>query len=186
MAEPAPEIITDLLLELGQGDEAALSRLIPQVYDELHRLAQNRMRSERPGHTLQPTALVNEVYLRLAAQKRTRWRNRAQFFAIAARLMRRILVDHARGRRSKKRQVSRITFEEGEVAAPESSADVIALDEALRRLAGIDSRKSRVVELRIFGGLTIEDTAEVLGVSIGTVINDYRTARAWLRRELEG
>ncbi len=186
MAELEPEVITNLLVELGQGDNAALSRLIPQVYDQLHRLARNRMCSERPGHTLQPTALVNEVYLRLAGQKRARWHNRAQFFAIAARLMRRVLVDHARGRRSKKRHVSRITFEEAALAAPESSADVIALDEALKRLAGVDSRKSRVVELRIFGGLTIEDTAEALGVSIGTVITDYRTARAWLRRELAG
>ncbi len=185
MAKPSSEVVTELLQEFGEGDEAALGELIELVHDELHRLAQNRMRSERPGHTLQPTALVNEVYLRLAEQRRAKWRNRGQFFAIAARLMRCILVDHARGRQSKKRKFSKITFEEGAVRAPESPEEVIALDEALKRLSKMDPRKGKIVELRVFGGLTIEETAEFVGVSIGTVINDYRAAKAWLRRELE-
>jgi RNA polymerase sigma factor (TIGR02999 family) len=183
-AKPPREVLTRLLLAWGQGDEAALDQLMPLVFDGLRRIAARHMRSERQDHTLQTTALVNEAYLRLVDQKRAEWRNRAQFFAVAARLMRRILVDHARRPSAKRRGATLIALEDRDVPAPEKSADVIALDEALTRLAAFDPRKSRVVELRIFGGMTIEETAEALGVSIGTVKNDYRAARAWLRREM--
>ena len=178
MAEPSRDTPTRLLLDWGQGDEAALDQLMPLVYDELRRIAGRHLRSERRGHTLQATALVNEAYLRLFDQKRAQWRNRAQFFAVAARMMRRILVDHARRRSAKRRGPTLVTLGDHELPAPQKSADVVALDEALTRLAVFDSRKSRVVELRIFGGMTIEETAEVLGVSCGTVKNDYR----WMSR----
>jgi RNA polymerase sigma factor (TIGR02999 family) len=185
MSAPAIGAVTELLQEWGRGDEAALEALVPLVYGELHRMAERRMRRERPSHTLQPTALVHEVYLRLVGQKRARFKNRAQFLAIAARAMRRILVDHARRRQAGKRRLSaQVTLDEGAVAAPQDAVDVLALDEALRGLSAIDPRKGQVVELRLFGGLTIAETAEVLGVATSTVINDYRAARAWLRREM--
>jgi RNA polymerase sigma factor (TIGR02999 family) len=159
---------------------------MPLIYDELHRRAEHFMRRERAGHTLQPTALVHEAFVRLVDQKRTDWKSRAHFLAIAARKMREILVDHARRRRAAKRQaLARITLDEDAVAAPRATADVLDLHEALERLSAADPRKSQVVELRLFGGSSIRETAEVLGVATSTVINDYRFARAWLRRELE-
>ncbi len=182
---PSRENITRLLLDWGEGDEEALEQLIPQVYDELHRMAERRMRGERSNHTLQPTALVNELYVRLVDQNRTRWRNRAQFFAIAARVMRRILVDHARGRKARPLGSRQVSLEGIEPSMPERDADVLAVDEALARLGEIDQRKARILELRLFGGLTIEESAEALDVSIGTVKNDYRFARAWMARQLQ-
>jgi RNA polymerase sigma factor (TIGR02999 family) len=177
--------VTALLLEWGRGDKAALDRLAPLIYDELHRKAERHMRSERGEHTLQPTALVNEAFLRLVDQQRVAWQNRAHFLAIASRQMRRILVDHARARQSKKRRSSaRVTFDEAGTPATEKPADVLALEDALQRFAELDERKSRVVECRVFGGMTIEETAAALGVSTGTVITDYRAARAWLLKEL--
>lgn len=184
VAKPSREVLTRLLLAWGQGDEAALDQLMPLVYGELRRIAARHMRSERRDHTLQTTALVHEAYRRLVDQNRAEWRNRAQFFAVAARMMRRVLVDHARRRSAKRRGSTLVALEDRDVAAADKSADVVALDEALTRLAAFDPRKSRVVELRIFGGMTIEETAEALGVSTTTVKNDYRTALAWLRREM--
>ncbi len=178
------ESITQLLLDWGEGDQEALDQLIPQVYDELHRMAVRRMGCERSNHTLQPTALVNELYVRLVDQNRARWRNRAQFFAIAARVMRRILVDHARGRKARPLGSKQVSLEAVEPAMSEKDVDVLAVDEALGGLAERDPRKARIMEMRVFGGLTIEETAEVLDVSIGTVKNDYRFAKAWMVRRL--
>lgn len=178
--------VTRLLVAWGEGQQEAVDRLMPLVYHELRRLAARHMRSERAAHTLQPTALVNEAYFRLVRQERVAWRNRAQFFAIASRQMRRVLLDHARRRQVAKRQGGAVTvmLDDDELAAPERGADLLALDEALERLATLDSRKARVVELRIFGGLTIEETAAVLELSNTSIINDFRTARAWLYNEL--
>ena len=155
---------------------------------ELRRLARSYMRRERPGHTLQTTALVNEAFLRLTDARGVRWQDRAHFLAIAARLMRRVLVDHARSRGYRKRGggAERVTLDEGLAAAPEPEVDVVALDRALQSLAEVDARKSRVIELRFFGGLSVEETAEVLHVSTDTVKRDWRLARLWLLRELEG
>ncbi len=178
--------VTRLLLEWVQGDTAALGALTPLIYEELHRKAERHMRGERVEHTLQPTALVNEAFLRLVDQKRAGFKNRAHFLAIASRIMRRILVDHARSRQSQKRRLSaQVTFDEAASPAAEKPADVLALDEALKRFAEIDERKSRVIECRVFGGMTIQETAEALEVSIGTVINDYRMAKAWILNELK-
>jgi RNA polymerase sigma factor (TIGR02999 family) len=179
--------VTQLLIDWRNGDRAALDKLFPLVYDELRRLAHYYMRRERPDHTLQPTALVHEAYIRLVGMD-VQWENRVHFFAIAAQVMRRILVDHARSRQYAKRQggVHRVSLDEA-IATPEQRpADLIALDDALTSLAAIDPRKSQIVELRVFGGLTIEETANVLGVSTGTIINDYRLARAWLYSEIKG
>jgi RNA polymerase sigma factor (TIGR02999 family) len=175
------------LLAWRRGDQAALEELAPLVYAELRRLAHRQMRRERPGHTLQTTALVNETYLRLVDSKRVRWQNRAHFFAVCAQLMRRILVDHARARRSLKRggDAVHVTLEDAPVGSPPPDADLLALDEALTRLAGIDMRKSRVVELRHFGGLSVEETAEALEVSTDTVMRDWKMAKLWLLRELK-
>jgi RNA polymerase sigma factor (TIGR02999 family) len=171
-----------------RGDESALEKLTPQVYRELHRAAQQAMRHERDGHTLQTTALINELYLRFADLQAIDWQSRAHFFAICARQMRRILVDMARARQSEKRGQGTFVISLDE--APQISAvahrDVIAIDEALQELARVDERKSRVVELRFFGGLSVEETAEVLRVSIETVARDWRMARAWLLREVSG
>jgi RNA polymerase sigma factor (TIGR02999 family) len=163
-----------------------LDRLIPLVYDELHRLAHRYMRQERPGHTLQSTALVHEAYQRLIDSRNVHWQNRTHFFAVAAQLMRRILVDFARSRRYLKRggQVERVPLAEVPDVSPERGPDLVALDDALSALAETDLRKSRVVELRFFGGLTVEETAEVLKVSPETVMRDWRLAKAWLLREL--
>lgn len=180
--------VTDLLLAWGRGDEQALQDLIPAVHDELHRLAHTYMRGERPGHPLQTTALVNEAYLRLVDTSRVRWQNRAHFFAVSAQLMRRVLVDFARTRQRQKRggDTVHVPLDDALAAAHDHSADVIAIDEALRALAAIDARKSNVVELRYFGGLSVEETAETLKVSPVTVMRDWRLAKAWLLRELDG
>jgi len=182
---PAPESVTQLLEQWRGGDQEALERLIPLVYRELQRIAHRQLRNERDGHTLQTTALVNEAYLRLANRGDTEWQNRAHFLGVAAGLMRQILVDYARYIGAKKRGVRCcISLEEGPAAVPAQSEDLIALDTALARLASVDPRKARVVELRYFGGLNVGDAAEVLGVRPNTVIRDWRLAKVWLKREL--
>jgi RNA polymerase sigma factor (TIGR02999 family) len=178
--------VTQLLARWKDGDEAALQQLVPIVHEELRRLARRQMARERPGHTLEPTALVNEAYLRLVNLKQMQWQDRAHFFAMGARLMRRILVDFARSRSYQKRGggAKQVSFTQAlEVAAGEP-ADVVALNDALDALAGVDERKSRVVELRFFGGLSIEETAEVLNVSRETVKRDWQVAKMWLLRNL--
>jgi len=182
---PAHEV-TQLLHAWSNGDEQALERLIPLVHKELHRLARRYMAGESPGHTLQTTALVNEAYLRLVDVKAVSWQNRAHFFGVSAQLMRRILVDLARSRHSLKRggDASTLSLEEGLIVSPELGADVVALDDALKTLTSIDPRRSRVVELRFFGGLSVEEAAEVLKVSPETVMHDWKLAKAWLLREL--
>ncbi len=173
-------------MQWGDGDRAALARLTTLVYDELHRLARIYMARERPDHTLQATALVNEAYLKLVDTSRVRWRNRAHFFAMAARLMRQVLVDHARSRRNQKRGGDwlRVTLDESLNLGRDFNSDLLALDEALGTLARLDPRKSQVVELRFFGGLALDETAEALGISEDTVGRDWDSARAWLLREL--
>jgi RNA polymerase sigma factor (TIGR02999 family) len=182
---PADEV-TQLLQAWSEGDEQALGRLIPLVHKELHRLARRYMAGESPGHTLQTTALVNEAYLRLVDVKNVSWQNRAHFFGVSAQLMRRILVDLARSRHAVKRggHANALSFEEALIASPERSADVVALDDALKVLASIDPRRSRVVELRFFGGLSVAEAAEVLKISPETVMHDWKLAKAWLLREL--
>ena len=178
--------VTTLLLAWGDGDDSALEQLVPLVHRELRRLAQRAMAGERTNHTLQPTALVNEVYLRLVDLKSVRWNDRAHFFALSARLMRRILVDISRARCNKKRGggAAPINLDENMVAAPQRAEDIVALDDALGRLAAFDPRRSQVVELRFFGGLGIEEIAEVLKVSRHTVMRDWTLARTWLFQEL--
>jgi RNA polymerase sigma factor (TIGR02999 family) len=185
MSSPDPQQITELLLAWGQGDEAARDRLIPQIYDELRRLARKHLRRERPGHTLQTSALVNEAYLRMAGQS-VSWQGRAHFFGIAARLMRQILVDHARLRDNAKHggDWRRVSLDAAD-AGHDQTTDILALDDALQALAQMSPQQSRIIELRFFGGLTIEETAEVLGVSHSTVEREWRVARAWLWRELQ-
>lgn len=186
MAEPGANDVTQLLLAWGEGNETALNRLIPLVYAELRRIAKGYMGRERPGHTLQTTALVNEAYLRLVDLKETRWQNRAQFFALSAQLMRRVLVDFARSRRSAKRggATPPVSLDEAHVLSRERGTDLVALDDALHVLSRIDGRKAQVVELRFFGGMSVPETAEVLKVSSETVMRDWRLAKAWLLREL--
>ena len=186
MPNPSPDDITGLLMAWGRGDKAALDRLMPLVYQELRRLARRQMRRERPGDTLQTTALVNEAYLRLVDYERVQARDRNHFLAIAAQAMRRILVERARNRRSDKRgsNPQRISLDEVADLAEARAADLLALDEALQALSTIDPRKAQLVELRYFGGLTIEETANVLGVSTPTVERDWHTARIWLYREI--
>lgn len=178
--------VTQLLVAWGSGDEAALDQLMPLVYDELRRLARRHLGKERREHTLQPTALVNEAYLKLANQHAVQWQERAQFFALAAQAMRRILVDHARGRQYLKRggDAQQVSLDVSLMGAHERAAEVIALDDALQGLAQFDARKCRIVELRFFGGLSIEETAQVLQVSPGTVMRDWTFAKAWLQKEL--
>lgn len=180
--------ITELLVAWGRGDQSALDALAPLVHRELHRLAARHMAGERPGHMLQATALVNEAYLRLVDWKGVRWQNRAHFFAMAAQIMRRILVDVARARASAKRggRPLHVSLSEAAQVPLGSSVDLVALDDALKTLEGLHARQSRVVELRFFGGLDLEETAHVLGVSVGTVRRDWSLARAWLYRELSG
>jgi RNA polymerase sigma factor (TIGR02999 family) len=183
-----PEGITQLLVDWSNGDQKALDKLMPLVYRELRRLASNYLRRERPGHTLQPTALVNEAYLKLIDQKSARWQNRAQFFGVAAQLMRRILVDHARAHQADKRGGSdqqRLSITSAERLVQQPDVDLLALHEALEELATLDPQQERIVELRFFGGLSIEETAEVLGVGHATIERDWKMARAWLRRKLE-
>jgi RNA polymerase sigma factor (TIGR02999 family) len=184
---PAQDDVTGLLDAWAGGDRTALDRLLPLVENELHRLAHRYLQRERAGHTLQTTALVNEAYLRLVDQRHGRWQNRAHFFAIAAQMMRRILIDHARRIAYAKRGGGSrpASLDEACVIADERAGELVALDEALRSLARVDDRKSRVVELRYFGGLSVEETAEVLGVHPDTVTRDWRRAKAFLRRELE-
>jgi len=179
--------ITALLVDWSNGDQSALEKLLPLVERELHRLAHSYMRRESPDHTLQTTALVNEAYLRLIDQKKTRWQNRAHFFGIAAKIMRRILLNWARDQQRQKRGGGAIQVSLSEVAATPliKGADLIALDEALERLTMTDERKARVVELRYFGGLSVEETAEVLDISAITVLRDWKFAKAWLLREIE-
>jgi RNA polymerase sigma factor (TIGR02999 family) len=186
MASSPPNEISRLLADWAEGDQAALAKLMPLVYEELRRLAHHYMSRERPDHTLQTTALVNEAYLRLVDQKHARWQNRAQFFGIAAQLMRRILVDHARSHAYAKHGggVPKIPLDDIAVLSPERSSEVIALDEALKNLAKVDPRKSRIVELRYFGGLSVEETAELLGISPITVKRDWIVAKTWLHREI--
>ena len=183
-----PREVTRLLVEWGDGDEAALARLMPLVYDELRRLARNYMRRERPGHTIQPTALVNEAYLRLVEQTNIAWQSRAHFFGIAAGVMRRVLCDHARARLADKRGggAVRVSLVEAAARSDEQTADMLALDEALVELAEVDPRKARVVELRYFGGLSVEETAEALKVSRSTVLHDWSLAKAWLYTQVSG
>ncbi len=186
MQTHSPKEITRLLVAWGDGDESALEELTPLVHEELHRLAHHYMGHERPGHTLQTTALVNEAYVRLIDWKNVRWQNRAHFFAVSAQLMRRILVDFARSRGYQKRGggALAVTLDDAAFVSDEKGSDMVALDEALVSLAELDARQSKVVELRFFGGLSNEETAEVLKVSPGTVRRDWSLARAWLHREL--
>jgi len=182
----ASEEITQLLIAWNQGDQEARDKLMPFVYSELRRLARSYLRRERPDHTLQPTALVHEAYLRLIDQSRVNWQNRAHFFGAAARLMRQILINHAEARRAAKRggEAERISLNDVDHFAVEQEIDLIALNEALKNLERIDPSQGQVVELRYFSGLTIEEIAEVMGVAPATVKREWSTARAWLRREL--
>jgi RNA polymerase sigma factor (TIGR02999 family) len=186
MTQQAQKSITQLLIAWSDGDRAALDELVPLVHAELRRLARSYMRGERQGHTLQTTALINEAYLRLVEQKHVRWQNRAHFLAIAAQLMRRILVDYARRRQYQKRGAGavQVTLAEAESRSNESSPDLVALDEALTELATRDPRRSQVVELRFFGGLSIEESAEAMKVSTTTIERDWTIAKAWLHKEL--
>jgi RNA polymerase sigma factor (TIGR02999 family) len=183
---PGTQDVTGLLHAWRSGDGAALDRLMPVVYTELHRIAHFHMRGERQGHSLQTTALVNEAYLRLVDSDRVRWRDRVHFFAMSAQLMRRVLVDAARSRDSLKRggDIVHVDVDRTPIAAATPDVDVIALDELLTKLEALDGRKSRVVELRYFGGLSVEETAEALDVSPQTVMRDWSTAKLWLLREL--
>jgi RNA polymerase sigma-70 factor (ECF subfamily) len=187
-AAPSPPAVTQLLLAWGQGDQGALAQLMPLVHDELRRLARRHMGHERPGHTLQATALVNEAYLRLVDVRQMRWQNRAHFFAMSARLMRRILVDAARVKGYQKRGggAERVSFDEALIVSPERGDALVAVDDALHALAVVDARKSHVVEMRFFGGLSVEETAEALHVSVETVMRDWKLAKVWLLRELKG
>lgn len=181
----APQDVTQLLIAWSNGDQAAREGLMSVVYEELHGLARRYMRRESPGHTLQTSALVHEAFLRLVDQQNVHWQNRAHFFGIAAQMMRRILVDYARSRNYAKRGggVRALSLDEG-IVSDERSAEVVAVHEALEELAKIDARKCQIVELRFFGGLSIDEIAELLGVSEGTVRRDWRMAKTWLRREI--
>ena len=184
--EPSSHEITQLLRAWSEGEEEALDKLIPLVYDELHRLARRYMAHERPEHTLQTSALVNEAYLRLVDTTQASWQDSTHFFAVCAQVMRRILVDWARSRQALKRGAAAhpVELDEAWVSVEEPRTDWVALDDALKALAAFDARKSRVVELRFFGGLSAEETAEVLRVSPDTVLRDWKPAKSWLRREL--
>ena len=182
------ETVTQLLLKWGEGDAASLDKLMPLVYEELRRLASNYLRRERQNHTLQPTALVNEAYLKLVDQKNAHWQNRAQFYGVAAQLMRRILVDHARQHQAEKRGGSkqqRLSITSARAIAQTPEVDVLAVNEALEELKQFDEQQERIVELRFFGGLSIAETAEVMGIGHATVERDWKMARAWLRKKLE-
>ncbi len=185
--DPAGGDVSQLLRAWSDGDQGALERLTPIVYKELHRLARCYMKGERPGHMLQTTALVNEAYMRLVDYKRMQWQNRAHFFAVSAQLMRRILVEHARRQNLKRGGgVQHVSLDEAAVVGGDRPADLVALDAAMDALARLDPRKVQVVEMRFFGGLSVEETAEVLKVSPVTVMRDWSTAKAWLYRELAG
>ncbi len=185
MTETSSHNVTELLKAWGGGDEAALEKLVPLIHAELYRLAKRYMGRERQDHPLQPTALVNEAYIRLIDWKSARWESRAHFFGVAAQLMRRILVDFARRRpTAKEGAIRQVTLNEALAASPGKSADIVALDDALNQLAEVDPRKSRIVELRFFGGLSVEETAEVLKISSITVLREWKKAKAWLYLEL--
>src|SRR5919202_362276 len=188
MPQPSTHEVTQLLIAWSDGDKSALDRLMPLIYEELRRLAHRYMSRERAGHTLQTTALVNEAYLRLVDWKEVRWQNRAHFFGVAAQMMRRILVDFARSRQYAKRGggALQVSLDEAANFSTERGADLVALDDALRSLAELDERKSKVVELRFFGGLSVAETAEVLKVSAETVMRDWKLAKVWLMREISG
>jgi RNA polymerase sigma-70 factor (ECF subfamily) len=183
---PSTNEVTELLLAWSNGEKTALERLAPLVYEELHRLAHHYMSRERPDHTLQTSALVNEAYLRLVDQKRVQCQNRAHFFAISAQLMRQILINHAQSRRCLKRGrgARKVSLDRAIIVSEERSEDLLALDDALNELAKVDPRKSKVVELRFFGGLSVEESAEALDVSPVTIMREWRVAKAWLYREL--
>lgn len=183
-----PETVTQLLLAWSDGDATALDRLLPYVETELRRLASYHMRREKAGHTLQTTALVNELYLKLVDQTQAKWQNRAHFFAVSAQLMRRILVDYARRQLRSKRGggVSELALDEAVIISQEKSEDILSLNDALDRLAKLDHLKARIVELRHFGGLSVEETAEVLKISEVTVMRHWALAKSWLRREVRG
>jgi RNA polymerase sigma factor (TIGR02999 family) len=184
---PGPHV-TELLLSWGRGDRSALDELVPIVHQELRRLARLQMRGERDNHTLQTTALVNEAFIRLVDLRRIRWQDRAHFLALSARLMRRILVDHARSRNYRKRGggAVNVALDDSIDMSRERGADLVALDDALESLARVDPRKGQVVELRFFGGLSVDETAEALGISAETVLRDWRLAKVWLLREVSG
>ena len=183
----AKDQVCELLRAWSDGDTSALERLTPIVYDELHRLARRYMRGERPGHSLQTTALVNEAYMRLVGYERIEWQNRAHFFAVSAQVMRRILVEHARRHNSKRGGgVPHVSLDEAALVGGNRAADLVALDDAMNTLAQLDPRKAQVVEMRFFGGLGVDETADVLKVSPATVMRDWSTARTWLYRELSG
>ena len=188
MTKPSLHEVTQLLQSWSEGNQEALDTLVPLVHAELHRLARHYMSNERPGHTLQTTELVNEAYVRLIDWKNVRWQNRAHFFGVAAQIMRRILVDFARSRASAKKGggTQYVSLSEAMTISPERGEDLIALDDALESLSKFDSRKSRIVELRFFGGLSVEETAEVLKISARTVMREWGLAQAWLYRELSG
>jgi RNA polymerase sigma factor (TIGR02999 family) len=182
------ENVSQLLVKWGEGDKAALDKLMPLVHSELRRLASNYLRRERQNHTLQPTALVNEAYLKLIDQKNARWQNRAHFYGVAAQLMRRILVDHARQHQAAKRggtNQQRLSITSARAIAEAPEVDVLAVHEALEELKQFDPQQERIVELRFFGGLSIDETAEVMGIGHATVERDWKMARAWLRQKLE-
>lgn len=185
MAEPDNQV-TRLLLEWGKGDEDVLEQLTPLVYAELRRVAESYLRNEKPGHTLQPTALVHEAYLRLVAQSLPDWNSRSHFYGVAAHLMRQVLVDHARRRGAVKRDGGlRVTLSKAGAATPDLDWDVLALENALRELERLDPRKTQIVELRYFGGLTVEETAQAAGVSVATVHRELKMAETWLYRKLK-
>lgn len=188
MPSTSPHEITQLLQAWRNGDQAALEQLLPVVYQELHKLAHAYLNRERSDHTLQPTALIHEAYLRLLGQHIEQWQNRTHFYGVAAHLMRQILVEHARQRGAGKRGggAAKLALDEALDYAPEQAAELVALDDALTGLAKFDERKCRVIELRYFAGLNVEETAEVLGISVPTVVRDQRMAQAWLHRELSG
>jgi len=185
IAMTPPQPVTQLLVAWGNGDETARDELMPLVYQELHRLAHHYMKRENPGHTLQTSALVNEAFVKLVDQRDVHWQNRAHFFGVAAQLMRRILVDYARSRNYLKRGGAlQVSLDETLIVSEERAAEVLALDDVLKGLAEFDIRKSNIVELRFFGGLSIDETAEVLGVSPGTVMRDWTLAKAWLKKQM--
>ncbi|HYK90022.1 MAG TPA: sigma-70 family RNA polymerase sigma factor [Acidobacteriota bacterium] len=186
MGTPSPNDLTQLLADCVKGDKSALDRLMPVVYGDLRRLAHRYMRGERPGHTLQTTALINETYLRLVGYRKMQWQDRVHFFAVAAQQMRRILVDSARSRRDAKHGggVQKLSLDEAVAVSKEKMGEVIAVDDALKELAALDPRKSQIVELRYFGGLDIEEIAEALRISPTTVQRQWRVAKAWLRRAI--
>jgi RNA polymerase sigma-70 factor (ECF subfamily) len=186
VASDSPKPVTELLMSWSNGDLKAREELMPLVYDELRRLAASYLRRERPDHTLQPTALVNEAYLRLVEEKRVHWQGKSHFFGVSAKLMRRILVDHARSHLAEKRGsgIAKVALTEAIAMSKEQPADLLALDESLTRLAELDPQQSRIVELRIFAGLTVEETAQSLNISPATVKRDWAVAKAWLLREV--